>query len=351
MILMPYDLTFKEPFFIPRAGQNFHIKSKQGFIITIEKDGISALADVSPLEHISTETCKDVRNDCKSINTSEIFKEIDAYLSKSDHKNLFIKEKFLDFSFSNYTKFPSLQHALSCMFSEYYRKKLNLKILGTVSYHGLITNDHVNKARKYEELGFQKIKIKLSSNRTPEDANQLLSELLKHTQTVRLRLDANQKFNVSDYSIILDNIDLDRIDYIEEPVMKSKELLTFSSQTNVPVAIDENIHLLKNVRIDGVKAIIVKPTLVGDFFTIKRLIDGCKKRGISPIFSSSFESQLGIFQLAQLAYELNPLELHGLDTFDYYLENLVDLDVQNNAIRLGENLELKGPIYVSSEIQ
>ena len=352
MTLLPYDLTFKDPIHI----HDSILESKNGFILKIERDNITSYADVSPLEHLSTETYKDVHIDCKKINTTQIFSDIDSYLKKETEK-LFLEDKFLDFDFSKYTQLPSLKHALSCLFSDYYRRMFGIKILGHVSYHGLIPNslikappeEAVKKAVHFEKFGFKKAKLKIGSDLSLQGLqkeNILLSKILSETKHLKLRLDANRKFKIEDYHTLFKNIDTTRIDYIEEPVKKTSELLEFFSQVHVPIGIDENLKLLKDVNFVGTTAAIIKPTLVGDFYTIKRLVKDFRKRGISAVLSSSFESQVGIYQIAQLAYAMNPKETHGLDTFDCFLENLMDLNTQNGAITLRENLELKGPLYV-----
>jgi o-succinylbenzoate synthase len=352
MILLPYDLTLKEPLLFQRAGQNFKMSSKKGFILKIEKDDFTSYADLSPLEHWSKESYVDAHKACQKIKINEIFRAIDLHLEDENAKEVFIKEKFLDFDFSNYTHLASLKHALSCLFSDFYRQKLKISIPGKTLFHGLVLRNKaisdeasIQKAMDLERTGFKKIKVKIGQSDS-KDENLFLNNLLKKTKHVQLRLDANRNFNLDDYALILKNLDLRRIDYIEEPVSKTIELLSFASTAKISIALDENIRLIKDVRIDGVKSVIIKPTLIGDYHTIKKIVTRSRSRGISPVIGSSFESQIGIYQLAQLANALNPDELHGLDTFECFLENLMDLDIQNNAICLKENVELKGPLYV-----
>jgi o-succinylbenzoate synthase len=353
MTQLPYDLTYTEPLLFQKAGENFKMSSKKGAILKIEKDDIVSVADVSPLEHWNQESFSDVQRECQKIKSDQLFKDIDAYISDPVQKNIFLVEKFLDFDFSKYTKLPSLKHALSCLYSDYYRQKLKIKLTGDISYQALIMRQKnssidqiIQKTQALETSGFKKVKIKIGISDLKTE-NLLLTQLLNQTKKVRLRLDANLKFSLNDYATILKGLDLDRIDYIEEPVFKTTELLDFFSTTKVHLALDENIHLIKDVRIQGVKSLILKPTLLGDYHSLKKIVLNCHKRGISPVFSSCFESQVGIYQLAQLASQFNPNEIHGLGTFDCFLENLMDLSIRNNAISLVDSVELKGPLYVA----
>jgi o-succinylbenzoate synthase len=352
MTLLPYDLSFKTPLFISRNNVKSKHESKKGFLIKTEYDGITSYADVSPLEHVSIESYKDVYNECKKINTSQIFNDINGFLEFNQEN--FFKEKFLDFDFSKYSQSPSLKHALSCLFSEHYRQKHEIKISGKVLLHGLIpnslikadSNETLRAVEKLERSGFKKAKVKIGSNQGLSKENELLKKILSQAKKLTLRLDANQKFETKDFSEILKGIDIARIDYIEEPVQKAVELIHFNQLTHLNLALDENLKLMKDILIDGVKAIIIKPTLIGDYHTMKNIISMYNKRGISPIFSSSFESQVGIYQIAQLAYTLNPKEYHGLDTFDCFLETLMDLEIEGDGIHLKDHLEVQGPLYV-----
>lgn len=352
MTLLPYDLSFIHPIYL--FGQK--IESKNGLIIKIEVDNITSFADVSPLQYLNFETFDDVYEQCKKIDTKLIFHDIETDLKTK--KETFLREKFLDFDFSKYTSYPSLQSGLSNLFSYYFRQKFNIQIIGDVYFHGLVPNhlthsseeDVIKRVLILEKNGFSKIKIKIGSKENSDESlkkeNLLLKKILSQTKILKLRLDANQKFRLSDFDILLEGLDLDRIEYVEEPVAKISELIHFTKQTKLSIAIDESIHLMKDIVLDKVSTVIIKPTLLGDYHNLKKIINMYAKRGISTVFSSCFESQLGIYQLAQLAYVFNPTESHGLDTFDCYLEKLMELKLYKNAIILGDDIELKGPLYI-----
>lgn len=357
MTLLPYELSFINPIYI--LGSDFvrhKIESKQGLIIKFEKDNITSYADVSPLQYLNFETFEDVLEQCRKIDINQIFSDVELYLKHN--KETFKIEKFLDFDFSTYTAYPSLQHGLSCLLSAYFRNKLGIKISGNVFFHGLLPNQLTHssndlvlkKAITLEKAGFKKAKIKIGSEEINSESlrkeNALLKKILSSTQTLQLRLDANRKFQLEDFEILLEGLDLKRIDYVEEPVTKTSDLVHFTARTKLTVAIDENIHLMKDVIFEKVSAIVLKPTLLGDYHNLKKIMSNYSKRGISPVLSSCFESQVGIYQLAQLAYVFNPKESHGLDTFDCYLEKLMDLNIHRNAISLDKDVELIGPLYI-----
>ncbi len=334
-----------------RGDVPFRLESKSGFIVKIERDGIISYGDVSPLVGQNSRLYKDVLAECKNINTTSIFADIEKYLKK--HKSQFLEEKFLDIDFSSYCNSTALKFALSCLFSYYYRQKFNLNLNGVVLYQGLITDlsstqDAINTAKELSERGFEKVKVKIGAGYPQHDLeieNKALKEIIRQTD-LSLRLDANRKLHLDDYEILLKDLDLDRIEYVEEPLRHSPDLLKFTNTHGLNVAIDENMTLMKDIVLDGVNTIILKPTLVGDYYSLKRIIEKFHRRGMSPVLSSSFESHLGLYQIAELALALNPRETHGLGTINAFLEELVEIKTKSGQIIIEGPIELKGPIYV-----
>lgn len=313
----------------------------------LERNNIISFADVSPLPFLNIDTTEEAIKVCKNINTNILFEELDKHLESSNDQ--FIKDKFLDFDFSPYTALPSLKHGLSCLFSDHYRQKLNLKIVGEVSVQGFLTfGSTILEAIELEKKGFKKAKLKIGTTPITDESlkreNQLLKDITLKTQ-LTLRLDGNQKLKLNEIAAILRNIDPHRIDYAEDPLKEPKELENFKSITNINLALDENLKMLSQLK-GKVSAVVLKPTVLGDFFTLKKITNECDKYDIKPIISSSFESQLGIYQLAELASAINLSESHGLDTHSAFLESLLDLEFIENKIQLKGPIAPNGPIFI-----
>jgi len=80
--------------------------------------------------------------------------------------------------------------------------------------------------------------------------------------------------------------------------------MRFSEQTRFPIGVDESFRDSPYNQIPTLKAVIIKPTLTGFIPNIDK--------NISLVLSSSYESSLGILNIARLAPDgIN----HGLDTF------------------------------------
>ena len=91
-------------------------------------------------------------------------------------------------------------------------------------------------------------------------------------------------------------------DLIEEPTYETEHLERFTH----PFALDETLsetHLLP--KSDKLQALILKPTLVGGMTACQKIIRTAQERGIRTIFSSSFESPIGLANIAALATPLD----------------------------------------------
>ncbi len=103
---------------------------------------------------------------------------------------------------------------------------------------------------------------------------------------------------------------------------------SFAISTGIAIAWDETLqHSVRkpDFKLDdfnGVKTIIIKPTLIGSVQLCISLINRAKELGIKAVISSSIESSLGLTQLARLAKWQLPEEVPGLDTIGLFTEQL-----------------------------
>ncbi|MDF5303298.1 o-succinylbenzoate synthase, partial [Vibrio parahaemolyticus] len=104
--------------------------------------------------------------------------------------------------------------------------------------------------------------------------------------------------------------------------------MSFAINTGIAIAWDETLQ--DAVRredfsledLTGVKAIIIKPTLIGSVDFCIKLIEKAKALGMKAVISSSIESSLGLNQLARLAQWQLPDEVPGLDTIGLFKAQL-----------------------------
>lgn len=67
---------------------------------------------------------------------------------------------------------------------------------------------------------------------------------------------------------------------------------------------------------EGVRAVVIKPTLTGSLEKVREQVKAAHALGLTAVISSSIESSLGLTQLARIAAWLTPDTIPGLDTLD-----------------------------------
>lgn len=150
--------------------------------------------------------------------------------------------------------------------------------------------------------GFSMTKLKLG-HLSVTDAITLVKKTEGH-----LRLDFNRAWSLSEIISFTSHFNPSDFAYLEEPTY---DLLEFAKITKFPIALDESIHLDWS-KIPTLKAIVVKPTVVGSIPKVPSHLD--------LVLSSSYESGLGLLHIANQFSGHLPI---GLDTADAFEEDLL----------------------------
>jgi len=200
--------------------------------------------------------------------------------------------------------------------------------------------------RLYRE-GVRMFKLKVGRSDAEEDLRKIekIKEIVKDEAT--LRLDANQAWSFKealdfakalrdpsalrpqdDPSITLKSSRRGHfIEYVEEPFKNPspQRISDFYRATGIAIALDESLRTMEPkglVAIEGLKAVILKPTLLGGVEKTLRFIRRAGRLEISAIISSSFESGIGLRILAYLARSCGGSPV-GLDTAKWFRVDLV----------------------------
>lgn len=165
------------------------------------------------------------------------------------------------------------------------------------------------------------LKVPLCSLNTPKPGCTTLKLKLGHLNVLdaialvnqyigkyHLRLDFNQKWTLSNALEFANHFSPSCFEYLEEPVNSYEDLIQFSHLTKFPIALDETLLLKSGLEIPTFTCAVIKPTLWGHIPSLSKPI----------VLSSSYESSLGILQIARLSASNIPL---GLDTFSPDLLN------------------------------
>ena len=192
-----------------------------------------------------------------------------------------------------------------------------------VPINGLIRSSLSEWAPDAETLvsqGYRTLKIKVGRINPILEARGIREVRDSVGPDIKLRLDANRSWDLETAIIFGRAIkDLD-IEYIEEPTIHPEELPRFYDACSVPFAFDETLHRILDPTLSfaaytGLKALVLKPTLIGCTARFVALVNQAREQNIMPVLSSSYESDVGLAALAQLAASITGEKIAvGLDT-------------------------------------
>ncbi|MCL2917199.1 o-succinylbenzoate synthase [Shewanella litorisediminis] len=163
---------------------------------------------------------------------------------------------------------------------------------------------------------FVKVKVGQTSMETEL---KLIHGILAERPQLKLRLDANQGFELDDAIDFCACLPRDAIDYIEEPCRNPADNPALFRAVGIGYALDESLalsdfHFPEDPQSQGLRALVLKPMLLGSPARVQAFIDDAHSRGIRCVISSALESSLGISALAAFAKQVTPEEAPGLDT-------------------------------------
>ena len=219
--------------------------------------------------------------------------------------------------------FPSVQFALTSAFWMLEQTQWTPAPLQAPLLRGE-TESILQRLKHWSEPWPGEFKLKIGKQSLKSDIQRIQTVIEQLPENIRIRLDANQRWSLKQALEVGSQLAPKRIAYIEEPTSDSAEFSIFFQETGIPFALDEtaqnpNYHYQ---RLDGMRALIIKPTLVGGLPRCKELISSAQSSGVRTVLSSAFESDVGIHILQQLNGLLAPVEMPGLDTTTAFTSHL-----------------------------
>ena len=216
-----------------------------------------------------------------------------------------------------------------------------------VSVNGLIMgslDEAVAKAGALKAQGYCAAKLKVGHQELGRDIAMVREVSRILGEGIVLRLDANRAWDMDTAAAFYRGIEGIAIDYIEEPLADSRRLRELVATTGMPVALDESMTsptrspgFLK--RKQWVKAVVLKPTLLGGITESATLAAEAVEYGLKPVVSACFESGIGIAALAHFAAEITTEDIPvGLDTYEWLAEDVLRkrFEIRNGAVDLDE---------------
>ena len=198
--------------------------------------------------------------------------------------------------------------------------------------------DILRRLEHWQEPWPDEFKLKTGRSTLADDCITLHQILQIVPESVRIKLDANRQWSFAQAVQLADAIDVARVAYVEEPTGHSTEFSRLYQQTGLPFALDETVQQpdYQFEPMPGLVAIVIKPTLVGGLGRCQQLVTAAHAAGIRAVFSSSYESSIGLHILEQLSARWTPSEPPGLDTATAFVETLTD-----ETIVAGQSVNMK----------
>lgn len=318
----PYDRV------LPRAIVTAHgtYKSRQGVIVRLSDDqGRVGLGDAAPLPGFSRDTFEDL---CQGLT---------QLASGMSGDSLEYVTKFYESS----PNLPSLTFGLGTAIEDLNARALDVPLshwlnresAPRVAINGLIGDGSAavigQRARELWQEGFRVFKVKVAAGKTATDIERILA-VIEATPEVKLRLDANAGWTVDQASEVLKQIPRANIDCVEQPLTigQIKESRQLCSIHGVRLALDEEATTVETARSiisqRACEVIVLKPMVLGSFRACFLLAQEARERDIEVIYTSSWESDIGIAATLHLAAALgtNPPAM-GLSTAGMIAEGIV----------------------------
>lgn len=204
-------------------------------------------------------------------------------------------------------------------------------------------------ARRLMDAGYRTLKLKVGRNSIEEDLEKVAAVRRWADSSVRLRLDANQAWNLDEAIEFGRAARKYEIEHMEEPLRDSARLEDFYRGCGVAYALDESLRTMNPADVGarlGLAALILKPTLLGGMEKSLQFVRRALELDLVPVLSSSFESSVGLFALADMAAAVAPETACGLGTAAWFAEDLLDfpIPIEQGRMRLGKTPPHAGQI-------
>jgi len=314
----PYSLKLKKPF--QTSGTT--ISERKGFILKFKSQtNAIGIGEAAPLPDFGSETYEVDEKALENFNLS----------LRIDFENL---EKSLEENLSDYYSLPSLRCGLELAILNLIcneRKTtipslLNRNYTESVLVNGVIGFISLEKvgeaASELVQKGFATIKVKVGRDDFEEDFNTIKKIREVAGNNIKLRIDANAKWNKVNALEYLNRLGQFNIQYAEQPVKDLTSFLFLNDETKIPLAADESIRSFKDAEeIIGIKAasfLILKPMMIGGIIPTLKIADLAKRNGVETIITSSFETLVGRTGVVNAAAFINNNLAHGLGIADYF---------------------------------
>lgn len=198
----------------------------------------------------------------------------------------------------------------------------------TIQINGLLSGESKaleKNLHKFNLQNYRTLKLKVATGNLIEESTLVHKTHDFFEGQIKLRLDANRNWTYADalrFANLIKDID---IEYIEEPFDSPTKFCQFFQETGLNIALDETLseYDLNEIQLEGISALILKPSVIGSYEKMMNQIEFAQSHKLKLVFSSAFESGIGLRTIASLASAFgSPDCAHGLDTYRWLEKDL-----------------------------
>lgn len=279
---------------------------RKGAILEIEDSfGNKATADIAPLPQRSKESLEEALTQFHA--TVQTLKSADWHA-----------ETCLE-ALSSFNLLPSLSFAWESALFSLLKPLKQFSVPVSALIMGNSVNEIIAIAKAREKEGFKSAKLKVG-NLSLEDAYSVIEQL---KEIFKLRIDVNSSWDSQEAIQFFNQFRSDTFDYIEDPFSSLNDLIKLQHPFAIEEPLSKGITLSELKKLPQIKAIIYKPTIMGGMLKAKQLQSWAQELGCSLVLSSSFESDVGHYNLAAIAHRLQLPFPNGIGTYHYLGQHLL----------------------------
>ena len=185
--------------------------------------------------------------------------------------------------------------------------------------------------------GTRALKVKVGRRALDRERAILAALDQRLPEGVSLRLDGNRRLDEDQAASLVDGPWRGRLEYLEEPFPDPETSSAFALREGVGIALDETLHEVgpaAAVELEGVRAWVVKPTLVGGREDLRAFLAPASNHPVEVVCSATFETWLGLAHLARWAARRAPDTPAGLGTWTWLGASLAQGVARDSGGRL-----------------
>lgn len=178
-----------------------------------------------------------------------------------------------------------------------------VELLGTVNT--LDPDEAPHAALRLIEAGYRTLKVKVGYEPS-QDAKRVRNICAAIGNGARLRIDANQCYNIDQALAFANAVPVDHVEVFEQPVHQKDwaGIATVAGRSPLPIMLDESIYAAEDIEraaaIVGVRAIKLKMSKAGGPDHLMRQVALCRSLGLDVVIGNGIASDLGCYHEALL---------------------------------------------------